>query len=386
MTAKLSVVLTVYNMETCLRECVDSLRNQTFSDFEVICIDDGSSDTSLDILEEYTSKDTRMRIYSQENTGPAGARNAGLDKAIGKYIIMLDSDDIFESTLLERLYRRAEDTESDIVICRSQEYDHDTGELSAIPWATKKEQIPDKDVFSCADMYDTVFSAFMGWPWDKLYRRSFIEEHGLRYPLMNNSEDLYFVFLSLVLAKRMSFVDEVLISHRMNRDESVSNSRLAAPEEFYRGICLLKGKLKEDPGRYEKLSWGYLNWAVDYTLWNIETLPEGKVRDELVAKLVSGAFPELELNMHGPRYFNLYDDVSERYKCLLDPEGKRTAHPRLRPLTAFFRIAESEGFRAAFSRIFRRLSPKSNTKDGIVKRGSELPWVKAEHDDGWYDG
>ena len=103
---QISVVLPVYNVEEYLRQCLDSLANQTFEDFEVICVNDGSGDSSLSILEEYASEDERFKIISQENKGLSGARNTGMDYIKGKYTIFVDSDDWLELNALEKLYNK----------------------------------------------------------------------------------------------------------------------------------------------------------------------------------------------------------------------------------------------------------------------------------------
>lgn len=108
MEVKISVIIPVYNVEKYLRECLDSVVNQTFKDIEIICVDDGSTDKSLEILQEYKRKDDRFVILQQRHSGAGAARNYGLKLAEGKYIQFLDSDDYFEPTLLEELYTRAE--------------------------------------------------------------------------------------------------------------------------------------------------------------------------------------------------------------------------------------------------------------------------------------
>ena len=395
MTERISVILTVYNMESCLHETMDSVLSQTYRNLEVVCIDDGSKDGSLKILEEYAARDDRVAVYSQDNVGPALSRNRGLDLATGEYLMLLDSDDIYDRMMIEKLYGRAIESGADIVVCRSVEYDHSTGAVSKAPWTAKAEQIPVKDPFSCEDMYDYVLTAFIGWPWDKLYRRSFVEANALRFPALSNSEDLYFVFLSLVLAERISFYDEVLIKHRMNRSGSVSNSRAKNPTDFYRGICLLKERLREDPERYERMSWGFLNWAFDYTLWNIETLPAGPVRRELIERLVSGGFPEIELARHGVGYFALTADCHERYASLaaeLDGNApcnprENDKHPRISYIVAFFAEAQKRGFKSAVGDMvywaIRKI--KGEEEDGrrsAKDRGALLPYVGTRASEG----
>ena len=231
---------------------------------------------------------------------------------------MLDADDIYEPTLLEELYASAEAHDSDVVVCRSSQFDDSTGAPVDSWWTINIAQIPDMPVFNAADMRDFIFTAFIGWPWDKLYRRSFIEENAIRYPRLSNSEDLYFVFLSLVLASKISIVDTPLISHRVNRSGSVSGSRAKDPLAFYESTCLLKAQLKKHPNLYEKTSWGFLNWAIGYLVWNIETMDDETGRQAQLKALANDEFPELEIGLHSPAFFDLEPTVYTRYCALLD--------------------------------------------------------------------
>ena len=125
----ISIVIPVYNVEKYLRECLDSLINQTFNDFEVICVNDGSKDSSLEILNEYAQKDIRFKVISQENGGSGSARNNGLSRAQGKYVQFLDGDDYFEPEMLEKLYNLAEKHQADITVCSSRKVD-DEGNIT----------------------------------------------------------------------------------------------------------------------------------------------------------------------------------------------------------------------------------------------------------------
>ena len=101
---KVSVVMPIYNAYEYLRPAIDSVLDQTLGEIELICVDDGSTDRSLDILKEYKDKDERVRILTENNAGPSFARNKGLARARGDYVIFLDADDFYEPTLLEKLY------------------------------------------------------------------------------------------------------------------------------------------------------------------------------------------------------------------------------------------------------------------------------------------
>ena len=119
---EISVIVPVYNSEKYLKQCLDSIVGQTFKDIEIICVNDGSTDSSSQILAEYASKDDRFVIINQENGGAGKARNTGLDASRGKYLSFLDSDDFFESTMLEKAYKKIEQDNSDFVVYNSDQY------------------------------------------------------------------------------------------------------------------------------------------------------------------------------------------------------------------------------------------------------------------------
>ena len=119
----ISIIIPIYNVEKYLRQALDSLVNQVFTDFEVICVDDGSKDNSSNIIDEYRLKDSRFYKVSQKNSGAGIARNNGLKQAKGKYVLFLDADDYFEKDLLKVLYEQAELNNADISVCSSRKVD-----------------------------------------------------------------------------------------------------------------------------------------------------------------------------------------------------------------------------------------------------------------------
>lgn len=112
---KFSIIVPVYNVEKFLRESLDSIVAQTLKDFEVICVNDGSTDNSLEILKEYANNDSRIKVISQENQGQGVARNNAIDIAQGKYLLFVDPDDFIESNTLEVLYNKFHETDVDII-------------------------------------------------------------------------------------------------------------------------------------------------------------------------------------------------------------------------------------------------------------------------------
>lgn len=387
----ISIILPVFNGESYVRDTIDSILGQTFSDFELICVDDGSTDGSLKILESISASDPRVTVLTQKNQGPGAARNKGLDAATGSYVAMLDADDLYSENLLEKLYSKATKIDADIVVTRSSEFEDGTGRNVDAWWTLNVCQIPNKEIFSSLEMRDFIFTAFIGWPWDKLFRRSFIEKHGIRYPVLPNSEDLYFVFLALAKADRIGIVDEPLIRHRIGRGGSVSSSRAKAPLAFYESICLLKNKLREDEAFYSSISWGFLNWAFEYTIWNIETMTDKHARIIQLDALLHDQLPELEVASHSPAFYSLIPGSYDRYLGLLEEASDAfTSHGRTRlkiilpRLIRLLCLINDNGFlytlKYSFSWFIGKLAPRSSTAGEAPKliRGKDFAITGAD--------
>lgn len=137
-TPKVSVIMPVYNVENYLRQCLDSVINQTLREIEIICVDDGSSDNSLKILLEYAAKDKRITVIKQNNLYAGVARNAGIAVAKGEYLSFLDSDDFFELNMLEEAYKAIKKEKSEIVFYLYTAYDNDTQQPVEVRGIKKK--------------------------------------------------------------------------------------------------------------------------------------------------------------------------------------------------------------------------------------------------------
>ena len=200
-----SVIVPVYNAAKYLPQCLESLLAQTYANFEVICIDDGSTDNSLQILEDYQQKDLRIKFFSKKNGGPSLTRNYGMKKAKGEYVCFLDSDDFVDSAFLEIMLKEIQD--ADVVVCSYQDVDAN-GEFSPdkkeLAYTVKRWRAP--EYFSKSkDMGLTV--------WGKLYRRSILEG----YEFDENcffSEDV--LFHSAVFAQnlKLNVFDAPLVYYR----------------------------------------------------------------------------------------------------------------------------------------------------------------------------
>lgn len=213
---KVSVVIPVYNVENYLEDCLDSIVNQTLTDIEIICINDGSKDNSLDILNRYAEKDNRMVVISQENGGHAVATNRGMSMAKGEYLYLMDSDDIVETNTLEDTYKLAKEKKLDFVIFKAINYNDPEDryyETEVYSMANLKKSVGTK-IFNYKDVPDNVLFNMSVTPWSKLYNREFVEKCGAKFPEGLVFEDNVFFWQVFFNAKRVYFHDEFLFTRR----------------------------------------------------------------------------------------------------------------------------------------------------------------------------
>lgn len=215
-----SIVIPVYNTKPYIAQCLNSLIAQTMNRFEIICVNDGSTDGSEKILHRYQEQYSFIRVISQENKGAGVARNVGLSSAKGKYVLFLDSDDYFDEHLLEKVCDKAEKNNCDIVLFDIYRFDNQTKEVFSPRLNLNQKVIPTLDVFSAEDIPKSIFNISLGVAWNKLYRRQFIEENNLRFQEIRNSNSVYFSFAAFLLAKSISIVNERLLYYRSNNPKS----------------------------------------------------------------------------------------------------------------------------------------------------------------------
>ena len=189
MRPMVSIIVPVYNAEQYLRRCVDSILNQEYTDFEVFLVNDGSTDSSGDICEEYGNKDTRVNVIQKENTGVSDSRNLALDRARGKYLQFLDSDDWITPDATRLFVRAAEEYGCDMVI---SDFYRVVGERLSPKGDIEEEGVLTREEFA-AHMMENPADFYYGVLWNKLYRRDLVEEHSLRMDTnINWCEDFMF--------------------------------------------------------------------------------------------------------------------------------------------------------------------------------------------------
>lgn len=312
-----SVIIPVYNAKEYLCQCLDSVIAQTLRNIEIICVDDGSTDGSTDILHEYAKKDGRLCVIEQKNSGAAVARNAGIRVAKGKYLSILDSDDFFAPNMLEAAVESAERYNSDFVVFRSDQYHMDTKEFTSPAWVVRMNEIPSAMPFSYREITgNNVFKTFVGWAWDKLYRRTFVLENNLWFQEQRTTNDMLFVFSALVVAKRISVVDKVLAHQRRNAGGSLSVTREKSWQCFYNALAALRQRLR-DEGIYDELEQSFVNYALHASLWNLNSLAK-PTHTMLLEKLRNEWFEDLGIKGRNRDYFFVKAEY-DQYVALIAP-------------------------------------------------------------------
>lgn len=247
----ISVIIPVHNTENYLNQCMDSVLSQDFRDFEVICINNGSTDKSLDILENYAQDDSRVKVISQIDKGPGNARNVGLRHAQGKYVLFVDSDDFLSENSLSQIYDNAESNQSDMVLFDFYQLDELNDKCDMLG-CHLDNIFTDEDfnnfTFSYKEIKRHVLNTFFNC-WFKLYRKSFIDKFNIAFPEKINYEDVLFHVKSLVLADTISFYPNYAYNYRVSNQSSIMNDKnkifdipyvVASVESFLRDNGIFK--------------------------------------------------------------------------------------------------------------------------------------------------
>ena len=300
-TPKVSVIIPVYNVEQYLRECLDSVVNQTLREIEIICVDDGSTDSSLDILKEYASKDKRITVIGQQNLHAGVARNAGLAVARGEYLSFLDSDDFFETNMFEKMYNKAIETSAEICTCHVRIYNMSKNTYENCSWGLHDDLIPAKQPFAAKDIYEKIYQFNQGWVWDKIYKKSFVQKNKVRFQSQRSSNDVFFCFCNLTLATKIIVIPDALVTHRLHVKGSLENTREKSYFNIVNAVTKIKGFL-EAKNLYKSVKVSFVNFAISNIIWNYETLKE-PIKTFLL-EYINKFYKELFNSINKKQYFN----------------------------------------------------------------------------------
>lgn len=283
---KVSIVVPIYNVEKYLRQCLDSIVNQTLKNIEIICVNDGSTDNSLKIIQEFADKDSRIKIINKENTGYGNSMNIGFDAAIGEYIGIVESDDYADSTMFESLYKEAKENDSDVVKSGYYLYYSIPKEKNvkveiASPILCNRDICPVSSFKSKREQVD-LFN-IKPTIWSAIYRNDFIKNNNIRFNETPGAsyQDAGFNFKVLACAKKLRLVKEAYLHYRQDNESSSVNSKgkvfcvcdeYDEMERFLTLHPLLKSQLEcvKNRIKYDSYMWNYNRLGLKYKYLFIE--------------------------------------------------------------------------------------------------------------------
>lgn len=238
---KLSIIIPVYKVEEYLPKCLDSLLSQSLKEIELVCINDGSPDRSIDILKRYKKKyGDKIVIIDKKNEGVWRGRMDGIKAAKGEYIGFLDSDDYVEPGYAQKLYSAAKKSNSDIVVCGFSRIDLETGKVYSREMCKKR-----RDIFIGKNTDDIL--AINGAPWNKIYKASVLKNiNNLEKP-PRVLDDMMFLLLAYLNTNKISFIPDCLVCYMVREASIINTIKKEQLESTYPAIIEVKNIYKKDP-------------------------------------------------------------------------------------------------------------------------------------------
>ena len=233
MCPKVSIIVPVYKAEKYLHKCVDSLLAQTFRDFEILLIDDGSPDKSGNLCDEYAAKDSRVRVIHKKNGGVSSARQCGIDNALGEYTIHADPDDWVEPDMLEELYNKAIEDNADMVIC---DYFFNSKKYNETKYVKQKPS-----ELACQTVIKELFQQLHGSCCNKLVRRVCYSNYNIRFPEgVNYREDLYVCVALLQKNIKVSYLPKAFYHYVVGLNENSLSHTSRSSRDLYDEVIKTK--------------------------------------------------------------------------------------------------------------------------------------------------
>ncbi len=248
---KISIIIPVYNVEKYVGKCLSSLVDQTFTDFEIIAVNDGSRDDSLDILRRFEERYDFVKVIDQKNGGIANARNNGLAAARGEYVCFVDSDDYVGPTYLEELYNACVDTGSDISCCYYYFHFVENNFLFEYPFRCRGIFKPEEAMKKL--LRDVQIQSLV---WNKMYKRSLFTDYDIKFPTMC-FEDMAIANKVFANANQIVVLDRPLYYYNQHPSSTLATMNADKINDFIRAIAMVRISLEKN-GLYEKYKKSYL--------------------------------------------------------------------------------------------------------------------------------
>ena len=265
---KVSIIMPMYKCESFVDEALAMVCGQTLKEIEIICVLDGPDNAIKEKVEARAKEDPRITCLVEEHRGAGPARNAGLEIAKGKYLLFLDSDDLFKPNMVERLYTEAEKYSAEIVICSYEQSDAFT-KMTSKELGLDFSKYPENTVIDCTVM-DGLFNSFIGATWNKLLQREYIIREKLEFMDTRSSNDEFFITAAMTGAKRLVAIKEDLLTVRRHvNPDSITTNRAKSTEDVITVMNQIYGWLKQR-GYWSKREEDYYDKFAEMLRYNSE--------------------------------------------------------------------------------------------------------------------
>lgn len=326
---QISVLIPVYNASEYLSDSISSILNQSFKDIELICVNDGSKDNSLSLLNDFAANDSRVKVIDKENGGCGSARNRALEEAKGEYVYFFDPDDIVEENALELAYASAIKNNSDLVIFKANIFDSNGISNKEVFFYYDKTINENKfDNLSFEDIKQYVLKGGYA-PWSKLYKKELLDSYDdFKFDLGIAFDDVPFHVKSMIRAKKISFVNEYLYHYRVDNVNSV-NSTASNGFDIFKIINIVEDILRKE-NCFEVLKKEFYFFNVVHILLYILNTNSAKYYGLAREKFLKIDKKYIEDNPDISRRYDLvisyenYDDFKIPYELLLTINDKNS--------------------------------------------------------------
>jgi glycosyltransferase involved in cell wall biosynthesis len=285
MDIKISLIVPVYNVENYIKKCLDSILNQPFKEFELIVVNDGSTDKSLDILKNYESKYDNIISINKQNEGQGVARNMALDICKGEYIAFIDSDDYIEPNMLISMYNKSLEEDLDIVICNYKIVNINGDRVRYENIVLNDNEIIDN--IECIKRF-LVTNKIEGFSWNKFFKKKLFEMNNIRYPKGMKYEDIPTVLSLIINAKRVGFINNELYNYLLRDDSTTSTHTIGNMQDYIKAICMIGKKLECNCNVFEKEYEYYYSKRITNSVWGFLKTNNNKEENILFANNMIG--------------------------------------------------------------------------------------------------
>lgn len=314
---KVSVIVPIYNVEAYLDHCLATIEKQTFRDFEVLLINDGTPDNSMAIAARYAQRDGRFKIFNKENGGLSDARNYGLERAQGEYIVFVDSDDYLHEDYLQELYRQCTEHEADMAYCRFLHTYLKSG-IKMLSMNPRKSVI-ERDKAMKMLIRDNLMHSYA---WNKMYKRSLFMDNDIRYPIMY-FEDVATTARLLFHANKIAVSDRYLYYYVRRAGSIMSTMNAKKINDLLLSILIYRDYIIYH-GEYEKFRSAIKGASLKMSLVNVYSI----FRQHILCGNFKGCMTNLKINRKLYQYLvknteHVTDALPELPFHVRQPENKR---------------------------------------------------------------